>query len=260
MSARIADAVRAVATTPTLLVALDFDGTLSHLDDDPMAVRAIPEAARVVDRLTHLDDTYVAIVSGRSLHDLQIVTERPAISPIFLVGSHGAEYLLPAVIADAETAPSDAPPESDAVRDAVAAAIAPFDGAWIEPKAVGFAVHVRQVDPSERHDALRLADDTVRTLAPTWRRRRGKNVAEYAWSHDGKDDALLRLRRLTGATAVVFAGDDVTDEDAMRTLSGDDLGVRVADGDTVASVRVETPEELAKLLDVIASIRARGEQ
>lgn len=260
MSARITEALRNIANTPALLVALDFDGTVSHLADDPMAVRAVPEARTVIDRLSHLDDTYVAFVSGRSLRDLSIVTERPEVSPILLVGSHGAEYLLPAVLADAGADEHAEPDDVAALAEGVARAVEAYEGAWVERKAVGFAVHVRPVAPTDRASALAEADAYMRSAAPAWRRRRGKNVAEYSWRHDGKDDALRRLRAITGASAVLFAGDDVTDEDAMRTLVESDLGVRVGEGETSAAVRVASPEDLAKLLDVVASIRARREQ
>lgn len=260
MTARITEALRAVASTETLLVALDFDGTVSHLGDEPMAVRAIPEAARVIDHLAHLDSTYVAFVSGRSLHDLDIVTERPSVSPILLVGSHGAEYRLPAVLAHVGESLETTPDDLELIVAGVQEQIEPYEGAWIERKTVGFAVHARRVEESQRVAVTDAADSFMQSAAPTWRRRRGKDVAEYSWHHEGKDDALRRLREITGATAVIFAGDDVTDEDAMRTLEPGDLGVRVGDGETGATVRVQTPEELAKLLDVIASIRGRGAQ
>jgi trehalose 6-phosphate phosphatase len=53
----------------------------------------------------------------------------------------------------------------------------------------------------------------------------------------------------------VFAGDDVTDEDALRALGPADLGVRVGAGETAAAVRVGSPEELAALLQHLADAR-----
>ncbi|WP_040165108.1 trehalose-phosphatase [Microbacterium gorillae] len=258
MTAHIIDAVRALATTPTLLVALDFDGTVSHLDDDPMAVRAIPAAARVVNELAHTDDTYVAFVSGRALRDLAIISERPPVSPILLAGSHGAEYMLPVALAD--QTPADAairPADAAEVERAATAAVAGLPGARIESKTYGFALHTRLAAPDVTELAQsRVAD--VMAAAPDWRRRAGHDVREYAWRDEGKDDAVAYLRELTGATAVLFAGDDATDEDALASLSNGDLGVRVGEGATSATLRVADPEELASLLNVIASIRVRA--
>lgn len=258
MSARIVDGLRRIAQTETLLVALDFDGTVAHFADDPMVVRAIPEAAAAVDALARLEGTYVAYVSGRSLRDLTIISERPPVAPIILIGSHGAEQLLPAVLG--ESFVDDVAPE---VREQAATvlallqdAVVDLDGVMIEEKAYGFALHTRRADAATTERAQHAVLGIMRGITPAWRQRSGKDVLEFAWRHDGKDQAVSRLRALTGATAVLFAGDDLTDEDALRTLGEDDLGVHVGGGETAATLTVSDPEELAALLNVVAAIRA----
>ena len=84
-----------LAATSRLLVALDMDGTLAPLHDRPMEVRMAPEARAAVHRLTALPATTVALVSGRSLHDLRVIAEHDDDSPLLLAGSHGAEFWLP---------------------------------------------------------------------------------------------------------------------------------------------------------------------
>jgi trehalose 6-phosphate phosphatase len=58
---------------------------------------------------------------------------------------------------------------------------------------------------------------------------------------------------------VLFAGDDVTDEDGMRTLSGEDVGVRIGAGETAATLRVPDPAAFAVLLDALADARAAAQ-
>ena len=65
------EAVTAIARTPRLLIALDFDGTASELVTDPMAARAVPAVSDAIARLSALPDTTVAFVSGRSLVHLR---------------------------------------------------------------------------------------------------------------------------------------------------------------------------------------------
>lgn len=271
-------ALEQIAGTETLLVALDFDGTLSPLHDVPMDARATPAGVAAVAALAALPNTVVALVSGRSLGDLRIIAEHADDSPVYLAGSHGAEVRPPvgftpvagagagaaatASTAIDETSGVDAAAE-EALRDELyATAVAQFadvDGAWIEPKRFGFGVHVRLATPSDGVAVMAGTDALVAERAPHWRRRTGKDIVEYAFRHEGKDTALAALRAETGATAVFFAGDDVTDEDALRTLGEGDLGVRVGGGASVARVHVSDPEALAKLLEVLVRLRAASQ-
>ncbi|MDN3496614.1 trehalose-phosphatase [Planococcus sp. APC 4015] len=255
MSAR-ADAVRRVAASDRLLVALDFDGTVSPLADDPMAARMIPAARAAIERLAALPDTVVAFVSGRSLADLREISEHGDDSPVYLAGSHGAEFWTPGEGAgDSAADDADADLRDDLLARAIEATSG-MDGVWIEPKAFGLGVHTRIATP-ETADAANAAVDAIITAeAPHWRRRTGKDIVEYAFRHEGKDSAIAALRERLGATAVVFAGDDVTDEDALRTLGADDLGVRVGAGPSAASVFVADVEDMASLLESVATERA----
>lgn len=81
-------AVSAVAAAETLLVALDFDGTLADLGDDPMAVRPREGNVDLVSRLSALPNTEVVILSGRQLRDLRFLSGMEHVAR--LVGSHGA--------------------------------------------------------------------------------------------------------------------------------------------------------------------------
>ena len=247
----------ALASTPRLLVALDFDGTLSPLQDDPMASRMLPAARDAVEALSAAPETVVALVSGRSMRDLRLIAEHLDDSPLWLAGSHGAEYWEPG----SGLRPADDDADAVALRDRLQRraeqATEHLEGVWIEPKAFGLGVHTRRAQASAAAEANRLVDEIVAAEAPGWRRRAGRDIVEYAFRHEGKDSAVAALRERTGATAVLFAGDDVTDEDALGSLQPGDLGVRVGEGDTAATVTVAGIPELAELLTRLAEARAR---
>jgi len=252
----IEEALNRVAGTPTLLVALDFDGTLSLLQDEPMDARMLPEARGALDQLIALPDTFVALVSGRSLSDLEIIAEHDRDSAVLLAGSHGAEFWYPGV---GVVEPEDLAAEQalrDRLRASATGELDELDGVWVEPKTFGFGIHTRMATPDDAERAWQFADALVAQNAPHWRRRTGHNIVEYSFRHEGKDTAIAVLRERVGATAVVFAGDDVTDEDAMATLGPQDLGIRVGAGHTVASLRVGSVEELAAALSLLAAMRA----
>ncbi|WP_439592452.1 trehalose-phosphatase [Microbacterium sp.] len=245
-----------IAHADRLLIAVDFDGTLSHLHDEPMKARMIPAARAAIERLSALPDTTIAFVSGRSLHDLREIAEHGDDSPILLAGSHGAEFWVPG---EGALEP-DADEVDDELRDVLyrhaVAATDGMEGVWIEPKTFGLGVHTRTATPETAAAADAAVDAIVAAEAPHWRRRTGKNIVEYAFRHEGKDSAIAALRERVGATAVIFAGDDVTDEDALVSLGEADLGVHVGASESAASVFVDDVEDLAAFLDELATERA----
>ncbi|MBF4560645.1 dihydroxy-acid dehydratase [Microbacterium sp. VKM Ac-2870] len=249
------DPITALARTDRLLIALDFDGTLAPLVDEPMQARMSPAARAAVDALATAPATTVALVSGRTLRDLRVIAEHDDASPILLAASHGAEQWPPR---DGQEADVDADDVAlrDRLRSQAEDIAGAIEGAWIEPKEFGFALHTRLVHDDARKSQVHDDVATMMTVAaPHWRRRDGHDILEYAFRSEGKDGAIERLRVQTGATAVLFAGDDVTDEDALRSLGPDDLGVKVGPGKTAATVRVDGIAELAELLVRVARER-----
>lgn len=247
-------ALSTIAATPRLVVALDFDGTASPLVPDPMAARALPEVAVQVARLAALPDTVVAYVSGRSMHDLRVITEHTDDSLIALAGSHGAQYWYPGVgagEADSHTAEGS----REELWEAARPIIDRYEGAELEPKTFGMGVHTRTATPEVEKAVFAEIDALVAERYPHWRRRSGHRVLEFSSRDEGKDAAMTALREHFDATAILFAGDDVTDEDAMRVLTGDDLGVRVGPGESAAELRVENPQQIALLLETLADER-----
>ncbi|MFS0912473.1 trehalose-phosphatase [Microbacterium sp. 179-I 3D2 NHS] len=245
----------ALAATPRLVVALDFDGTASPLVPDPMAARALPEIARQIRRLTELPDTVVAYVSGRSMHDLRVITEHTDDSVIALAGSHGAQYWYPG---DGDGSADDAGDDADreALWEAARPIIDRYEGVEFEPKTFGMGVHTRRADRRTEELAFAEIDALVAERFPHWRRRSGHRVLEFSSRNEGKDAAIAALRARFDATGILFAGDDVTDEDAMRVLQPGDLGVRVGPGESAAILRVEDPQRIALLLEALADERA----
>ncbi|WP_460774272.1 trehalose-phosphatase [Microbacterium sp. GXF7504] len=251
-----AAAIEHLAAAGTLLAALDFDGTLAPRQDDPMAARMLPAARDAVEALAALPRTVVAFVSGRSLADLEVISEYSPDSPIHLAASHGAEFRHPG---EAEPAPALTPKElaeRDRIRADAEAAVADLPEVWIEPKTFGFAVHTRLADDAATATAHERIERLMQGQEPAWRRRTGHDILEYASRQEGKDTAVAALRDLVGADAVLFAGDDVTDEDALSSLGAGDVGVRVGEGDTAATVRVPDIEQLAAFLSALAARRA----
>ena len=126
----------------------------------------------------------------------------------------------------------------------------------VETKPASVALHVRNASPADGEAALRAAarprpTTGMRTLTA------GKAVLEFAVISTDKGEAVDILRDRHDASAVVFFGDDVTDEKAFRRLRDADVGVKVGPGDTLAGFRVDAPEDVAAALTLPARASPR---
>lgn len=252
-----------LATVDRLLVALDFDGTVAPIVDDPSASRALPAAHAALLALSAMPGTTVALVSGRALQSLSEVSQLPDSVP--LVGSHGLEVRLGALASSDQAAAIDAAAQARAdaaalerVLERVTPLVEAVEGAWVERKPAGFAVHTRLVD----NDVADLVHENARRVAlevhPDLTVRRGLDVLELSLRDATKADGLAALRAATHSDAVLFAGDDVTDEDALAALLPGDLGIKVGSADSVASFRVADEAAMTGVLVALAARRLVG--
>ena len=83
-------ALAQLARTPRLLVACDYDGTLAPIVPDPQRAVPLPETVTALRALAALPATTTAVISGRALRDLAVLSRLPA--EVHLVGSHGSEF------------------------------------------------------------------------------------------------------------------------------------------------------------------------
>lgn len=249
-------ALETIAATPMLLVALDFDGTLAPTVDDPDAARAIPEAREALIALAGLPATRVAVVSGRALGSLERVARLPA--DVLLVGSHGAEFR----IDREESGPELSTDERELLGHlylAISDVAARFEGVRVEEKPAGCGLHTRLASTDDAAKAQAAALEAVAALsAGRISERYGKDILEFTVRTADKGTALGALRERTAATATLFIGDDVTDEDGFAVLGPADVGIKVGEGATAAEYRVEDPESVARLLAALAHSRERS--
>lgn len=244
------DALTLLAEVPALLVVCDYDGTLAPIVADPDRAFPRPESIAALRSLARRPGVTAAVVSGRALSDLRRLSGLDAEPGVVLVGSHGAEL-------DTDLSrglPPEAARRLGELRRALGELVAGRDGVGLEVKPGSVAVHVRRAAPEVGAAVL----DAVRAGPARWPEvsvTEGKAVIELAVVRTDKGDALELLRRRCGAGAVLFVGDDVTDERAFARLSGADVGVKVGEGDTTARYRVLDAAEVTTLLEVLLNAR-----
>ena len=245
-------ALERLAAVERLLVALDFDGVVSPIVERAEQARPLPETAAAVAELAGLPGTWAAYVSGRSLASLVAVAS-PDVRAL-LIGSHGAEVRLGGeehpVILD--------PDQREALaflHSAFADVAAHATGTWVEEKPAGRVLHTRQADADVAETAVAAARERLAGRRDIFLKT-GKQVLEGSVVHATKGEGLAFLRQVTEADAVLFAGDDVTDEDGFLALEDGDVGIKVGDGDTAAGFRVGDPADIAEAMALLVRFRA----
>ncbi|RMI12679.1 trehalose-phosphatase [Cellulomonas triticagri] len=251
LRAALREAVADPARHP-LLVALDFDGTLAPLQDDPQASRVLPDAVTALRALAaHPRTVRLALLSGRSMGDLHRLAEVPP--GTVLIGSHGAER---ARVAEhgldraVMTLTDEQQDRLDGLGGEMQAVARGRDGVWVESKPAAVAVHTRMADPATAEAAERDALAVGGRLGSAV--LHGKKVVEVSVLDADKGAALSALRAEIGAGAVLVAGDDVTDEHAFEAVAPEGLTLKVGAGPTSARFRVPEPQDVADLLADLA--------
>lgn len=242
-------ALTAIATRRPLLVVCDFDGTLSPIVADPGMAALAEGVERVLLALLEFPGVHVAVMSGRGHDDLADRVGRSL--GVHLIGSHGAEYGRPAD--QSLTGLRD-----DLVGE-LRELLAPYDGAFLEIKPVSASVHTRRMP--DRQAAATLRDLTVAGPGATTQRtvKAGKEVVEISVIEADKGVALRRLADQVAAAAIVYFGDDVTDEDAFAVLGHGDMGIKVGQGPTRAGYRLPDSSGVVVSLHHLVDALADGD-
>ena len=246
------------ASQGRLLLLLDFDGTLSPLEELPRRAR-LPETTRMlVRRLGDRSGVRVAVISGRAVSDIRV---RVGLRKVYYSGNHGLEIEGPGL--------SFRHPEAEALEGAMRklaralrADFRRLRGVVIENKGMTLSLHYRNLAPS------RL--DELKSLMGAWHRRtegrpirwRGGHkvwelVPEAGWD---KGRAALRILRHLRDPYPVALGDDRTDEDMFLALRDRGTTIRIGrPGATVARFRLASQRETDRFLDRLdAALAGRG--
>lgn len=251
-----------LADPDATLLALDFDGTLAHIVDDPEQAFAhqasVAALARLGSRLGH-----VAIITGRPVRQvLQLggFEGVAGLERLVIFGQYGLERW------DAATGELHVPPRDNAIAE-VEALLPQWliehhaGGVRVEDKSLAIALHTRGLDPGvfiRLAPALQvLAAEHGLLLEP------GRQVIELRTAVVNKGDVLRDYVAETGARQVVFAGDDLGDLpafEAVRQLRGTGIvGLLICSASTeqdalvgLADVVLDGPDAVAAWLGELA--------
>jgi len=232
-----------------LAMLLDVDGTILDIATTPDAVRVPDLLRRSLARLSRRLEGAVALVSGRSVADLDFI-----FAPLRLpaVGGHGAEIRSSA---NGNSHRLRATPLHPALKRRLFAIAERGSGVLIEDKGYSLAVHYR-LAPEREHEVREAVAAICADAAPcALEVLPGKAVVEIKQSGFDKGTAIRELMACPPfrGRRPVFIGDDTTDETAFAVLP-EFAGMGISVGRTVAGVtcHFETPRQVRRWLKHIS--------
>lgn len=208
---------------PVLLL-LDFDGTISSIVNDPKDAFLTKDFKRILKELT-LKPLHLGIVTGRSLQDIK---KRIKLKNIIYAGDHGFEikskgfsFKYPLALDYKKTIQE--------IRQKIKSHILPIHGVILQQKKYSTSIHYRMVSSP---DLSSLKHKVKSILTPYIKTRRvklfpGKKVYEIKppveWDKGKAVEKIvteLKLKNHLSDISPIYIGDDVTDEDAFKSVNG----------------------------------------
>src|SRR6201746_2947372 len=192
----------------------DIDGTRLDLAPTPREVWVPPGLAKTLNRLLQRTSGALALVSGRSLNDIDLIfapDQFPA------VGGHGSEMR---IRTDSEAVATHAPPMDKELKKRLAAIAQLSPGILLEDKGYSLALHYRLAPHAEK--AIYEAVSLIRADLPNAPIEvlPGKCVCEIKHSGFNKASGVLELmtHEPFKGRHPIFIGDDVTDESVFAIM------------------------------------------
>ncbi len=233
----------------TPVFCLDFDGTLSPIVADPGAACLLDGVEGVLRALAA--KAPVLVLSGRDAPDVRARIRLPG---VLYAGSHGFEVLRDDGQREVHEEALRYLPHLAVVEEQLRAATAGIPGVVVDRKRFSVAVHDRMV-PEEHLESLWRVVAGIAAESPMLRSMRGKRVTEFLPNLDwDKGRALLWLLEMSSYRQdrhlPICIGDDITDEDALRTVRGPGVGIVVGSGErpTAATYALRDPVEVREFL------------
>jgi trehalose 6-phosphate synthase/phosphatase len=244
-----------------LALFLDYDGTLASIASHPSLVRLGDSMHEALAACAKRPDTLVAVVSGRSLSDIR---SHVPIDGVIFAGNHGLEIEGPGI--EPYRHPDIAHYTDRAHELAARLGEVAVPGAWVEAKGASLTFHFREAAEDAHEPLAARARDIIRDAGFQARDALCAVEARPPIGWDKGHAVLHVLRECFGPgwselLRAIYIGDDETDEDAFRALSGLGATFRVgaADQPTRARRRLSGVDAVETLIRWVAS-RPAGER
>ncbi|MFB6291603.1 MAG: trehalose-phosphatase [Candidatus Bipolaricaulia bacterium] len=250
---------RNISGSGGLLLCTDFDGTLVNFTGSPSETSLPGEIKELLTKLATLERLHLAVISGRSFHELE---ELVPLKNTTLAGNHGLK------IRFEDGTHHELEPSEEmhrvvaALKDDLQKTVGGKEGIIIEDKSFGLAIHYRKYDGDKEEIKKQFYRIWEEHSMPDLEVIKGAELLEVRPSNWNKGDAVRLLQERCGEMPTIYLGDDTTDEDAFRILRDQNSGIPIIvnkdeEVETEAQYRLQDPEEvsdfLAKIDEIFAS-------
>lgn len=241
----------------TLFTALDFDGTLAPLNNDPEAVEISAEMKKRVKNLALR--CHVAIMTGRDLDDIR---ERVGLEELFYSGSHGFEIAGPRESGLFFEAGKEFLPVLNKAEELLPGIIGDIPGVLIQRKRFSISIHYRMVEMERIRELIEKAGRAVKSIGGLVARNDKKALEILPGMTWNKGSALLWILEAAGMTDqdsfAISMGDDVTDEDMHKAVKGRGAGIIVTGTEphlsSFADYRLGSIAEAGRFIEILERI------
>jgi trehalose 6-phosphate phosphatase len=230
-----------------LLLCADFDGTLTPLVDDPASARLAEPMRQTLESLSRRNKLNVVIISGRPRDDLQARINIPG---LIYAGNHGLEisgsgfiFVEPTAIGHRE--------QLHQLASELGQRLQPFPGVFVEDKGLTLTVHFRKAAPADSEEVRRVVHAALASANYPFVLASGKAAHEISprvYWNEGSVIGWIKERLGKRDAALVYFGDDATDEGAFVAFPNE-ITVRVGTApDSAAQFEVEGPPQVEEFL------------
>ncbi|MFA7255819.1 MAG: trehalose-phosphatase [Candidatus Omnitrophota bacterium] len=255
--------IKQIAGIRNLCIVLDYDGTLTPIVSRPSQAKLASGVRATLGVLSEMPGIRAAILSGRSLNDVERLV---GIDSLDYVGNHGLERKIRSVVSLDPYAVKFREFISQLTED-LKRSLKNIPGILVEDKTYSLSVHYRNVASKNIPKARRIFNKAWDDFSAKifFRIKPGKKVWEVRPAY-GCSDKGCAVGLLSGSvpkaqgknSAIVYLGDDVTDEDAFKTLKRSDFSIRVGyNFRTAARYWLRSPAEVAVFLKQLIEARKR---
>lgn len=235
-----------------VILFLDYDGTLTPIVERPDLAVLSSEMKEILMKLSQ--KFIIAIVSGRSREDVEKLV---GISGIFYAGNHGFDIKGPGISRVQEQAEKivELIPK---LKMELHTNLGDIPGLLLEEKKFSIAVHYRMVDEDKYLNRIvNVVEEVVKNYSGL-RIMKGKKVLEILPDIDWNKGRAIRwlmdaMDLSWEKNSVIYIGDDVTDEDAFRTIRTRGTAILVSEINKVscADFYLNSPQEVAQFFNVL---------